>query len=74
MENKHKNVQKPLKQIFINNFIGGIAWFLGATIGAAFILSVFGFVIGRVDIIPIIGEFIGQVTQSALQSSPQLVQ
>lgn len=49
------------KTIFINNFIGGIAWALGSTIGLTVIVALISFILRKVDLIPLIGSYIAQL-------------
>lgn len=71
---KHDDVTRSRKTIFINNFIGGIAWGLGATLGLAVLLLVLGMVVSRVNLVPYVGEFVSDVSNEVLQKNPQLVE
>jgi hypothetical protein len=64
-----ERVNRSKKEIFLNNFIGGIAWALGATVGIAII----GFLITKIDLVPIVGDFITEVNQYILQQNPQFL-
>lgn len=66
MQNYEK-VSQPLKSIIIRNFMGGIAWGLGATIGLALVLAILGFILRRVNYVPIVGDFVSQVSQYVYQ-------
>lgn len=55
--------RKKLKRIIIDNFIGGISWGLGATIGLALVLTLFGFLMKNINVVPVIGEFVSQVAE-----------
>jgi len=68
----YEKVERSKKQIIINNFIGGIAWGLGATIGLAVVLALLGFLIGRVDFVPIVGDFFANVLEYT-QRNPRLI-
>ena len=59
----HEYIHKNFKEIFVNNFIGGIAWALGATVGLAIIIAVLGLVLRNVDLIPFVGNFVAQVIE-----------
>lgn len=72
-EEKHEHVHKSLKRIFVNNFIGGIAWGLGATVGVAVLLAILGFIFSKVNLVPVIGTFVGQITSFVLQNNPNLL-
>ena len=68
----YKKIFMNKKQIIINNFIGGVAWGFGATIGLALVLALLGFLVGRVDLVPIVGDFFANILEYA-QKSPRLV-
>jgi len=73
MQNYDK-VNESLKDIIIRNFMGGIAWGLGATIGLALILAILGFILKRVNYVPIVGDFVSQVTHYVYQKeAPQFL-
>ncbi|OGY07969.1 MAG: hypothetical protein A2782_02370 [Candidatus Blackburnbacteria bacterium RIFCSPHIGHO2_01_FULL_43_15b] len=74
--NQHEQIyhsgQKRSK-IFVNNFIGGIGWGLGATVGLAAFLALTTFVLSKVNFVPIIGQFTSQVVQFVQDSGPQRI-
>lgn len=70
---KYEGVQKPIKQIFITNLLGGIAWGLGATVGVSLILAILGIILKKVDLIPFFGNFASQIITYVLQNNPHLV-
>jgi hypothetical protein len=55
--------KKSLKDIIWHNFLGGISWGLGATIGLSIVLTIVGFILRNVDVIPVIGDFVYKVTE-----------
>lgn len=67
---KHENIHKNWKEIFVNNFIGGIAWGLGGTVGAAIILSLLGLFLSKVNLVPFIGTFVSEVANFVLKNNP----
>jgi len=60
------------RQILWNNFLAGIAWALGATIGLSIIFALFGLLSKNVDFIPIVGSFISDVIDFIIQTNPNL--
>lgn len=70
---RYDKVKRNLKEIFINNVIGGVAWALGATIGFSLIIAFLTLISKQIDLIPVIGNFASQVTHYVLQSNPQWV-
>lgn len=73
MINKAEEVQhKKLSLIIWHNFLGGIAWGLGITIGATFILAVGAFILSQIDYVPFFGSFVLNIVEFVQQNSPNL--
>jgi len=70
---KYENVKSSRKQIAVNNFLGGLSWAIGATIGLAIIVLILGIVSKNLNLAPVVGGFISDVTREVLQKNPQLV-
>ena len=60
------------KEIFINNFFGGIAWALGATVGLSIIFVLLGIIAKNVNLVPYVGSFVSQVINFVLANNPNL--
>jgi len=60
---KYEEIHRSRKKMIINNFLGGISWGLGATIGATIILAILGFVLQGINLVPIIGDFTSQISE-----------
>ncbi len=58
---RHDQVHRSRKRMMMDNFLGGISWSLGVVIGGAFVLAILGFLISKVNVIPIVGDFVGQI-------------
>ncbi len=69
-----EKVERSKKQIMLNNFLGGIAWGLGATIGVAVVFTLLGFVLARINWIPFIGDFVTKISAYVSQKSLHLLQ
>ena len=54
---RYLDLDLPRRTIFFNNLIGGIAWGLGATVGASIVLALLGFILNQLHVVPIIGSF-----------------
>lgn len=67
----YKKVERPLKKIIINNFVGGIAWSFGVLIGTGILFGIIVYFIRRIDFVPILGKFLANVIQSAQTNFPQ---
>ena len=72
MENYEKAKGSKV-QIFINNFIGGIAWALGATIGLALIIGILTLILKNVNVIPVVGSFIADTIKFIIAKNPNLL-
>ena len=70
---KHEQIYSSRKQIFFNNFLGGIAWALGATVGITIIIVIIGFILKNVDLIPFFGKFVSGILTFVLQNNPNLI-
>lgn len=71
---KYEGVSKNLKHIAANNFVGGIAWALGATVGIAIIILLLTFVSSKIHLVPLIGGFVAEITKfvlATLEKSPK---
>lgn len=61
---KYKAVEETnKKKIFINNFIGGLAFALGSTIGLAIVIALLTFILGKVNLIPYIGSYLAELNK-----------
>jgi hypothetical protein len=61
-----------LFEIISSNFIGGIAWALGATIGLALIFTILGLIAKNINLVPIVGTFASQVIDFILATNPRV--
>jgi len=66
------NRKLPMKEIIWKNFVGGMAWALGATIGLSIIIAVLGTVSKTINFVPIVGTFTSQVIDFVLKTNPNL--
>ena len=75
MEEKqnYDKVTLSRRQIIVNNFLGGISWGLGTTIGLSVFFAILGVIISRVDLIPIIGDWVSQILNSVLSKNPTFI-
>jgi len=58
------------KEIIFNNFFGGVAWALGATVGLSFIFILLGIIAKEVNLVPVVGSFVSQVINFILATNP----
>lgn len=69
----YEKVERSKKHIIINNFIGGISWGLGVTIGVGILLTILGFFLSKVNLVPFIGQFLSASIDSAFKNNPHLL-
>ncbi len=70
---QHESLHKNKKEIIINNFIGGIAWAVGATIGLAIIVAILGLILRNINLVPFVGNFIADIINFIIDKRPDLV-
>jgi hypothetical protein len=70
---RHEQIHSSFKQIFINNFFGGIAWALGATVGLTIIIALLGYILGKIDLVPFVGDFAVRVINFIISRNPSLL-
>lgn len=72
MPDDNLRIYKKKRHIMLDNFLGGIAWGLGTVVGISIIAVFVGFLISKIDLIPIIGDWLANVlryTQASLSRS-----
>ena len=62
----------PVKKIILNNFIGGIAWAVGATVGLALFFTIISILAKNINFVPIVGSFASDVLNFILATNPNL--
>ncbi|MBI2268445.1 MAG: hypothetical protein HYU80_03330 [Candidatus Blackburnbacteria bacterium] len=66
-------VHRPLGKMLLHNFLGGIAWALGVTVGLSIVLGILGYLVSKVDFVPVIGDFVKKITESVIeQPKPEI--
>ncbi|MGH7202870.1 MAG: DUF5665 domain-containing protein [Candidatus Levyibacteriota bacterium] len=60
------------KEIIVNNFLGGIAWALGATIGLSLIFTILGLIAKNVNLVPVVGSFVSEIINFVMAHNPNL--
>ncbi len=71
-ETKFEDIHKNKREIFFNNFLGGIAWGLGATFGVSILIALLGFIASQANLVPIVGSFVSEVVNFVLKNNPNL--
>lgn len=70
---RHEQIHKSRKEILFNNFLGGIAWALGATVGFTIVIAILGFIVKDINFIPFVGRFVSGVLTYVLNNNPRLL-
>ena len=70
----YENVHHSRKAIFFNNFIGGIGWSFGATLGFSILITLLGFLASKINIIPFFGTFAADIFDFVVKNSSQINQ
>jgi len=70
---RYERIHQPRSKIFVNNFIGGIAWAIGATVGLALIVAILTLTLKNVNIIPVVGNFVAKIIQFIITKNPNLL-
>ncbi|MDP2649307.1 MAG: DUF5665 domain-containing protein [bacterium] len=68
-----ENAKISYHKLFLKNFVGGIAWGLGATIGLSIVVAILGLMLNKINLIPIVGEFVSQLIDFVLKNNPNFV-
>lgn len=66
-----KEKKEKLSKIFLKNFIGGIGWIAGVTIGFTLLITIISFLLRILGGLPVIGKFFATIvvfTQKALEN------
>ncbi|MBI3984644.1 MAG: hypothetical protein HY344_01690 [Candidatus Levybacteria bacterium] len=69
----HENVKANRKQLVINNFIGGLSWALGATVGLAIIVTILGIILQNINLVPFVGNFVADIINFIIEKRPDLI-
>lgn len=69
---KYNGVHQNKKEMMWNNFLGGMAWALGAVIGTAIILGLLTLLSSQINLIPIVGGFISDIIDFVLKNNRSL--
>ena len=60
------------REMIVNNFIGGIFWSLGATVGLALIFTILSLMAKNVDLVPFVGSFVSDVIDFVISKSQNI--
>ena len=72
--NKYLQPYKSRWKILIDNFLGGLAWSFGTFVGLAILAVAAGYIVSKINLIPIIGTWVAQILQDATSKVQMPVQ
>lgn len=58
---KQEEVYRSKRSIMLHNFLGGIAWAIGTTIGLALVVTLVTLFLKYVDLVPLVGDFVADI-------------
>ncbi len=62
-----------MKQMAINNFVGGIMWAIGVFVGSTFVVTLIIFIFSKIDLVPFVGDFVAKITENVVQRNSELI-
>jgi len=65
IEKYYIEVSQSGRRRFLLGLIGGLGWGIGITLGTSLLLILIGFIVSKIDFVPILGNFLAQVIESA---------
>jgi ABC-type amino acid transport system permease subunit len=61
-------VGKTLKQTIVHNFVGGIFYGLGLTVGIAVLAYLLSLLVGALGGLPVVGDFLADIVNATLDA------
>ena len=65
IEKYYIEVNRSAWRKFFTGLLGGLGWGIGLTLGTSAFIILVGFLISKIDFVPILGDFFAQVIKSA---------
>lgn len=59
---KSDNVYRSRGKMLLDNFLGGMVWSFGVWVGTVIIAAVILYFLSKIDFVPLIGDFVADVT------------
>lgn len=53
---------------FLHGLLGGLGWGVGITLGTSAFIVIVGFLVSKIDFVPVLGQFLADVIKSAQHS------
>jgi hypothetical protein len=67
-----ERINRSLKRMLLNNFLGGMAWGLGATVGLSVFVAILTLILKQINLVPIVGEFLSKVIEYMMHNNSTL--
>lgn len=61
-----------MHEIVTNNFMGGLAWGIGATVGLALFFAILTIIAKNINLVPVVGTFVSDIINFILATNPNL--
>lgn len=65
VEKHYIEIPGSAKKKFLNGLLGGLGYSVGFTVGTTLLLLIIGFFLSRIDLQPILGQFLADVIKAA---------
>ncbi|OGD83795.1 hypothetical protein A3J17_03930 [Candidatus Curtissbacteria bacterium RIFCSPLOWO2_02_FULL_40_11] len=65
VEKYYIEITPSWKKRFLISFAGGIGWGLGVLVSSTIIIAIITYFISKIDFIPILGQFLNDITTSS---------
>ena len=74
MEQRFEQTSRRItfKEIVVNNFIGGVSWALGATVGLSVIVTLLTLIAKNVNLVPVVGTFVSKIIDFVFANNPHM--
>lgn len=63
-----KVLSEKLSKTFVHNFVGGMAWGLGVTVGLAVVAYILGMSVSVFGGLPLIGDWLANIVNATLEA------
>lgn len=67
-----ERINRSLKRMLFNNFLGGIAWGFGATVGLSLFVAIMTLILKQINLVPIVGGFLSKVLEYMMHNNATL--
>ncbi len=65
----HYDIHRSRKKMLLDNFMGGIAWGFGTVVGGTLVILLIGYMLSKIELVPIIGDWVHAIIQEAQKHS-----